>query len=124
MKPSGLYYGNIFQTASNGRGLGRVVRPPGQEQAAFDIFAGRLPAGYRKKIYRLEQYPRERTYQVSISVENNEIEVIVNGKRVLRDIDKNIRYRVTDIAVGTGYNKERGIKGRYQISVLNILFSH
>jgi hypothetical protein len=113
MKPSGLYYGNIFQTASNGRGIrAELYAPPGQEQAAFDIFAGRLPGRDTERRYTVLNNIRvNETYQVSISVENNEIEVIVNGKRVLRDIDKNIRYRVTDIAVGTGYNKERGYKG-------------
>jgi len=113
MKPSGLYYGNIFQTASNGRGIrAELYAPPGQEQAAFDIFAGRLPGRDTERRYTVLNNIRvNETYRVSISLENNEIEVIVNGKRVLLDIDKNIRYRVTDIAVGTGYNKERGYKG-------------
>ncbi|MDD3149758.1 MAG: glycosyltransferase family 39 protein [Candidatus Gastranaerophilales bacterium] len=113
MKPSGLYYGNIFQTASNGRGIrAELYAPPGSDKAAFDVFAGRLPGRIEERRYTvLTDIRVNETYRVNISVENNEIEVIVNGKRVLRDIDKNIRYRVTDIAVGTGYNKERRYKG-------------
>ncbi len=115
MKPEDLLYDNVFQTASDGKGIRmELYAPPAEKEANLDLFVGTIPGlpKVEQRYTLLTDAKRGATYSVDIKIDKNKkLKVWINNRLVLDITNKNLRYIVGDIAVGAGANKKRGFNG-------------
>lgn len=102
------YYDNIFQTAGDPATIRLELTHP-------NILI--LVAGNEKSelsIYKVtDNFALNVWHRVEVNInEDKAVEVILDGQRTLSFTDKSISYEISDIAVGTGYNKLRGFQGQ------------
>lgn len=107
MKALDDYYDNVFQTADDPLTIRLELSHPnvlslivGNDKAAVNIY--KITDKFELNVWH--------KMEVNLN-EDKAAEVILDGQKMLSFTDKSISYDISDIAVGTGYNKLRGFQG-------------
>lgn len=100
-------YDNMFQTAGDPATIRLELTHP----KTLSLIVGNEKS--ELSIYKVtENFALNVWHKVEINInEDKATEVILDGQKMLSFIGKGISYDISDIAVGTGYNKLRGFQG-------------
>ena len=111
-------YDNLFQTANDPQTLRFELTHPN----TASLIIGNVKSGII--IYKItDDLALNVWHKINIYIdENKKIEVDIDGQNKLSVVDKSIKYSISDIAIGTGYNKLRGFQG--EIKKFTLEYEH
>jgi len=107
MKALDDYYDNVFQTADDPLTMRLELSHPN----TLSLIVGNDKAAVN--IYKItDKFELNVWHKVEVNVSEDKVaEIVLDGQKILTFTDKSISYDISDIAVGTGYNKLRGFQG-------------